>query len=145
MIMDELSDIYGDLAQAIYIEMLRTACDAYKYGYFKENLDIDGIIVLMDIFALPYKAVVLRLVEFGIFDERKAKELLRISKTYVADRIELTDKARKWQRNSNELIHYGSLLENIAFNSEHELLIDTRERSDKEYLDKLGKEFKKER
>ena len=37
MIMDELSDIYGDLAQAIYIEMLRTACDAYKYGYFKEN------------------------------------------------------------------------------------------------------------
>ncbi len=115
------------------------------FGLSKENLDIDGIIVLMDIFALPYKAVVLRLVEFGILDERKAKELLRISKTYVADRIELTDKARKWQRNSNELIHYGSLLENIAFNSEHELLIDTRERSDKEYLDKLGKEFKKER
>jgi len=37
MILDELSAIYGDLALAMYIDMLKTACDAYKGGCFEEN------------------------------------------------------------------------------------------------------------
>ena len=37
MILDELTDIYGDLALAMYVDMLKTACDAYKDGYFEEN------------------------------------------------------------------------------------------------------------
>lgn len=34
MILDELSEVYGDLAIGAYVDMLKTACDAYKYGYF---------------------------------------------------------------------------------------------------------------
>lgn len=37
MILDELTSIYGELAIAIYIEMLKNACDAYKDDYFEEN------------------------------------------------------------------------------------------------------------
>ena len=37
LIMDELFTIYGKLSCAIYIDMLKNACDAYKYGYFEEN------------------------------------------------------------------------------------------------------------
>lgn len=37
MIMDELSDVYGELAIASYVRMLRTACDAYSEGYFDKN------------------------------------------------------------------------------------------------------------
>lgn len=37
MILDELSAIYGDLALAMYVDMLKTACSAYKYGYFEDN------------------------------------------------------------------------------------------------------------
>ena len=37
MILDELSKIYGDLAISAYAEMLKTACDAYKEGYFEEK------------------------------------------------------------------------------------------------------------
>lgn len=37
MILDELTAIYGDLALAMYVDMLKTACDAYKDGYFEEN------------------------------------------------------------------------------------------------------------
>lgn len=48
-------------------------------------------------------------------------------------------------KNSNDLIHYGSLLEKFSFNLEHELLVDTREASDKAYLEKIEKEFQKER
>ena len=34
MILDDLTFIYGELAIAMYIEMLKNACDAYKDGYF---------------------------------------------------------------------------------------------------------------
>lgn len=37
MILDEFSEIYGDLAISVYVEMLKTACDAYKEGYFEEK------------------------------------------------------------------------------------------------------------
>lgn len=37
MMLDELSEIYGDLAIGAYVNMLKTACDAYKDGYFEEK------------------------------------------------------------------------------------------------------------
>ena len=37
MILDELTAIYGNLALTMYVDMLKTACDAYKAGYFEEN------------------------------------------------------------------------------------------------------------
>lgn len=37
MIMDELFEIYGELAIPSYIEMLKISCDAYSEGYFEEK------------------------------------------------------------------------------------------------------------
>lgn len=37
MILDGLFEIYGNLAISAYAEMLKTACDAYKEGYFEER------------------------------------------------------------------------------------------------------------
>jgi len=37
MILEELSEMYGELEIASYVEMLQTACDAYSEGYFEEN------------------------------------------------------------------------------------------------------------
>ena len=48
-IMDELSDIYGTSAPAMYAQLMKTACDAYKAGYFEykfvtlANLDYSDI------------------------------------------------------------------------------------------------------
>ncbi len=36
-IVDELSEIYGELAVAAYVKMLQIACDAYSDDYFKEK------------------------------------------------------------------------------------------------------------
>lgn len=111
------------------------------FGLSSNNIDMDSVLVMMDIFALPYKAVILRLVESGIIAEEKANALFKIDSGSIADRIVLTGKAERWQHHANRLIHYGSLLENLAFNSKYELLTDTREESDKAYLEKIGKEF----
>ena len=80
----------------------------------------------MDLFALPYKAVVLRLVESGVITEEEGQKSLSRKSESIAIRIELTGKAEQWQQNSGSLLRYGSLLDNLAFNSEHELLVDSR-------------------
>ena len=36
-ILDELYAIYSDSAEAMYVNMLRNSCEAYKKGYFEEN------------------------------------------------------------------------------------------------------------
>ena len=63
------------------------------FGISKDNMAIDDVLTLMDIFALPYKAVVLRLVESGVIKEEKARSLYREDSKSVTVRIELTGKA----------------------------------------------------
>ncbi len=114
------------------------------FGISKEEITVDDVLVLMELFALPYKAVVLRLVESGEIREEKALELIKVNTSAVAMRVELTGKSQQWLQNSNRLRHYGSLLENMAYNSENELLIDSREESDRAYLEKIKKGFRQE-
>lgn len=82
------------------------------------------------------------LVESSVITEEKARNLYQEKSESIAIRIELTGKAEQWQQNSGSLLRYGSLLDNLAFNSEHELLVDSREESDRAYLEKIGKEFR---
>jgi hypothetical protein len=98
----------------------------------------------MDLFALPYKAVVLRLAENHNITPAKTKELLLVDATFVSERIMLTGKALGWQQDSRELSYFGSLLDNMEHNSENDLLTDSREESDKQYLERIRKDFRKE-
>lgn len=112
------------------------------YDLPKDNIEIDDILTLMDLFALPYKAVVLRLVESEMITEKKAKILYQEDTKNIINRIKLTGKAEQWQQNTEQLVRYGSLLDNMDFNSEHELLKNSREQSDIAYLKEIEKNFK---
>ena len=114
------------------------------YGINGEKISVDDVLTLMDLFALPYKAVVLRLAENYNVTPAKAIELLAIDAAFVFDRIMLTGRALGWQQNSRELSYFGSLLDDMEYNSENELLTDSREESDKLYLEKIRKGFRKE-
>ncbi len=114
------------------------------YGIICEKITVDDILTLMDLFALPYKAVVLRLVENKNITYSKAQELLKADASFLSERIAITGKALVWQQNSKELLYFGSLLDDIEYNSDNELLTDSREKSDREYLDKIRKGFRGE-
>lgn len=114
------------------------------FGISKEKMGVDDVLVLMDLFALPYKAVILRLTESGQITETKAQELLKIDTDCIAVRVELTGQSKRWQQNNRRILYYGSLLENLAFNSENELLTDSRKESDKAFLEKIQKKFYEE-
>ena len=144
---DEVAATQEDLEANAFAGLLlmpdASVIEQFKmFGISKENMGIDDVLILMDLFALPYKAVVLRLVESGVITEEKARNLYQEKSESIAIRIELTGKAEQWQQNSGCLLRYGSLLDNLAFNSEHELLVDSREESDRAYLEKIGKEFR---
>ncbi len=112
------------------------------YDIPKDNIGIDDILTLMDLFALPYKAVVLRLVENEMITEKKAKILYQEDTKNIINRIKLTGKAEQWQQNTEQLVRYGSLLDNMDFNLEHDLLKNSREQSDIAYLKEIEKNFK---
>ena len=67
--------------------------------------------------------------------------MLQVDSDSISVRIELTGKAEQWQQDTRRLLRYGSLLDNIAFNSEYELLRESREESDRAFLEKIRKEF----
>lgn len=144
---DEIAATQEDLEANAFAGLLlmpdASVIEQFKlFGISKENIGIDDVLILMDLFALPYKAVVLRLVESGVITVEKARSLYHENNEDISVRMKLTGKAEQWQRNSGDLLRYGSLLDNLAFNSEHELLIDSRENADRAYLEKLGKEFR---
>lgn len=112
------------------------------FGLSNEMINVDDVLVLMDLFALPYKAVVIRLAESKIITEEIAGQLLDVSSGYVNQRIEITGRAKQWMQNSNHLLHYGSLMDIFLFNRENELLTEERISSDKIYMENLKELFK---
>lgn len=114
----------------------------FVYGIVKEAVDVDDILLLMDLFAIPYKATVLRLMECRIISKQKAKELLAVDSGRVQKRIDLLGRAKQWQK-SNDLVYFGTLNDNLDFNIQEGYLTEEREKSDQELLCNLKKGFLK--
>lgn len=111
------------------------------YGVSKGNITSDDILLLMDFFGIPYKAVVLRLYESQIISKARANELIAISSEEIQQRIALTGKAKRWTLNGRGLESFGSLLDNLYFNCENELLTETRQKEDSELVDQMKRKL----
>lgn len=111
------------------------------YGINRENIELDDILTLMDIFAIPYKAMVLRLMEEGIIPESKVKELISIPGSDIEKRMMITGKAKRWALIPAGNEKLGSIIENLADNWENEILPESRLRSDMERLEEIKKRY----
>lgn len=110
-------------------------------GIDEKLLALDDVLVMMDTFAIPYKACVLRLYECGIISASKAKELFGIDWTDIYSRISITGRSKRWQLNGAGTEQFGTLMEDFAFNLEHDFLADTRADSDREYISSLKDKY----
>lgn len=111
------------------------------YGIDNELSEIDSILTLMDMFAMPFKAVVLRLFESGNISHQQAEKLLKINSEEVMKRTLLTGKAKRWQLDGKGTESFGTLLETFEYNRQHEYLTDTRENDDLAYLAQLKRVY----
>ena len=103
----------------------------------RNSPSIDDILILMDTFGIPFKAVVLRMYECQLISKAKAEVLLTTTAENVEKRSSLTGKARRWLVCDRGVKRFGSLPVNIAFNSEHDFLTTSRAKEDLEYVEML--------
>ena len=83
------------------------------FRILRENIGIKDILVLMEIFAIPFRVTVCRLFEEKIIAEDAVRQFLRIPENDVRSRIELTGRAKRWMRTTEGEISFGSLNENM--------------------------------
>lgn len=105
------------------------------------DLRVDEILTLMDIFAIPYKAMVLRLFEENHISYEKAADLVEISEEYLQKRISVTGKAKRWSFAPVGTERLGSIIENLSENTENERLPDSRLNSDNLKLEKIMERY----
>lgn len=111
------------------------------FNISKGNPSVDDILALMDSFGIPFKALVLRLYECALIEKRKALELLSYDANSIEKRSELTGKAKRWMKRNRGIENFGSLLETIEFNKEHDLLTARRIDDDENYIRSLRQSF----
>ena len=94
-----------------------------------------------DIFAIPYKAMVLRLLEEEIISPERATELMNVPSEEVSKRQTITGKARRWMLVPKGHEKLGSIVENITINEEEESLPQSRLQSDLAKLQKIKERY----
>ena len=91
------------------------------------KLDLDSVVKLMDIFAVPYKAIVLRLFEENIISEKNAIQLL---KEGTIERIEFSMQSQnvgeRWKKRTFDEIDLGVVENRLKQNKEADRLSDSR-------------------
>ncbi len=98
---------------------------------------MEDILRLMAIFAVPYKAILMRLCEDGYLDHTALMHFLSVPQNTYEKSFLYTPDTERWQRRTPEILQTGSLQQLIDQNQEYELLTDTRAASDLEILHKI--------
>lgn len=111
------------------------------YRIDRSEMGIDDVLKLMDIFAIPYKAMVFRLMEEQIISEENARTLLEVSSDDIKNRVIVLGKAKRWSLipKGNETL--GSITENIVINSDDENVPESRLKRDINKLNVIKKRY----
>ena len=111
------------------------------YNVNKDDITVNEILVLMDIFAVPYKAMVFRLLEQNIISLDKVIELLSVPKDEINKKILFTGKAKRWSIAPTGCEKLGTLNEILTENEHNEALPASRLQSDRARLQEIMKKY----
>lgn len=140
----ELEDVEANAFAALLLaprERLEEQSDVYNISY--KNISLQLVLKIMDIFAIPYKAAVLRLFEEEKIDMKTAKKLFQVDGAEINRQIELTGKAARWQEIPKNLIRFGSLSEHMYDLELWEAVREERLESDKARLNEIVERLSK--
>ena len=107
------------------------------YDINVKDISLDNILTIMDIFALPYKATILRLYEIGVLNINNFEKFSNISFDDIKNKIFITGKAKKWQLDGKGTEMFGTIFEKNKLNNELELYPGQRKEEENEYIRKL--------
>ncbi len=141
----EIEDMEANAFAAILLapkERLDEQTDVYNLSY--KNISVQTVLKIMDIFAIPYKASVLRLLEEDKIDVKAAKNLLQVAEEETSIQMELTGKAARWQEIHKDFIRFGSLTELMHDVEQLDAVRDERLASDKSRLSEIMRNLRKQ-
>lgn len=136
----ELEDMEANAFAALLLapkDRLEEQSDVYNISY--KDVSVQVILKIMDIFAIPYKAAVLRLFEEEKIDMKTARKLLQTDSNEISKQIDVTGKAARWQKIPCNLIRFGSLSEKMYDLEQWEGVRVERLNSDKVRLNEIVK------
>ena len=140
----ELEDMEANAFAALLLapkERMEEQSDVYNLSF--KNISVQVVLKIMDIFAIPYKAAVLRLFEEEKIDIKTAKKLLKEDEAEISKQIEFTGKAARWLEIPGNLIRFGSLTEQMYELEQWEAVRDERLESDKARLNEIAEKLRK--
>lgn len=142
--MDEVTATQEDMEANAFAALLLVPVAALNeqidvYGLNRKQLSLDAIVRLMDIFAVPFKAMVVRLFEEGILDERAADLLLQQGTAKNLNRsMQQQNIALRWQKRTKDTIDMGVLPVLLQQNQEANRLPERRITEDKQCLEEIN-------
>lgn len=140
--MDESSSEQEEMEANAFSGLLLVPADTLRqqiriYGIVISEITVKDVLMLMEIFAVPYKAIVLRLYEEGLISECQAKALFEVKASNIQQLIKRTGKAKRWIEPLITEISFGGLDEYLAINKENDSLIPSRLECDERRLQEL--------
>lgn len=141
----EIEDMAANAFAAILLapkDRLDEQTDVYNLSY--KNISVQTVLKVMDIFAIPYKAIVLRLLEEDKIDAKAAKNLLQVTEEEISKQIELTGRAARWQEIYKDFIRFGSLSELMYDVEQLDAVRDERLTSDRSRLSEIMRSLRKQ-
>lgn len=142
--MDEVTATQEDMEANAFSALLLAPVAALNeqievYGLDRKHLHLDAIVRLMDIFAIPFKAMVLRLFEEGILDERATDYLLRQgTEENLKHSMQQQNIALRWQKRTIDTIDMGVLPALLQQNKEASRLPERRIAEDTKSLEEMN-------
>lgn len=104
------------------------------YDIVRSNISLNDVVKLMDIFAVPFKAIVLRMLEEKILDERAAEQLIQEgTEENLTRSMTRQYAALRWQKRPSD-VDVGLLPSLLQQNQEEGRLPDNRIYEDREIL-----------
>lgn len=141
----EVEDMEANAFAALLLapkERLEEQTDVYNLSY--KDASVQTILRIMEIFAIPYKAAVLRLFEEDKIDIKTARRLLQVDESEINKQIDLTGKAARWQAVTKNLIRFGNLSEQMYDAERMESVRQERLESDAARLSELIRRLNKQ-
>ena len=141
----EIEDMEANAFAAILLvpkERLDEQTDVYNLSY--KDISVQTVLKIMDIFAIPYKAAVLRLLEEDKIDEKTARKLLQVAGEKISKQMELTGRASRWQEVHKDFVRFGSLPELMYDVEQLDAVREERLLSDKSRLNEIMKYLRKQ-
>lgn len=112
------------------------------YGIAKNKQSMEDVIRLMAIFAVPYKAMLLRLYEDGYMNADIVREFLTVEPEVLQKAIDYELDAVRWCKRTPEILQMGNLRQLLDQNQEYELLSSSRAESDEKMFAEILKRYK---